>query len=252
MSVYSKHFRSSGKDWHQWKEYKARLARKYKKIKVEVLNLRILANDGLAMATFTQKYGNEHFESMGKKTLFLRQNSIEWKIIGEEFESSGMQPLKGRREVAPAPPEPVVAKKEPSTSVVATQPEPKEEGLTGMSDMAEIQDFLGRWEKAWEEENFGLYMACYDSGFHLGNMDFRAWKAHKKKVNRKYRSISVDIKDLKVEQPSPFVAKASFRQKYKAHDYQDEGFKSVLLIKKGKRWKIKEEEWRPLDSGSRP
>jgi hypothetical protein len=83
-------------------------------------------------------------------------------------------------------------------------------------------------------------------------MDFKAWRAHKEKLNRKYRSISVDIQDLKVEQPSPLVAKVSFKQTYKADDYQDAGLKNLLLIKKGKSWKIKEEEWQPLDPGSRP
>jgi len=48
------------------------------------------------------------------------------------------------------------------------------------------------------------------------------------------------------------MASVSFTQKYEADDYEDEGLKSLLLVKRGKGWKIKEEEWKPLDQESRP
>jgi hypothetical protein len=83
-------------------------------------------------------------------------------------------------------------------------------------------------------------------------MDFRAWKKHREKLNQKYRSITVGISNLKIEQTSAVMASVSFTQKYEADDYEDEGLKSLLLVKKGKDWKIKEEEWNPLDQESRP
>jgi murein L,D-transpeptidase YafK len=55
MSVYSPDFTASGKNWQQWKEHKARLAKQYKKIRVDVQNLRVLQNDGLVLASFVQK-----------------------------------------------------------------------------------------------------------------------------------------------------------------------------------------------------
>jgi hypothetical protein len=81
-------------------------------------------------------------------------------------------------------------------------------------------------------------------------MDFKAWKKHREKLNQKYRSIAVGISHLKIEQASPAMASVSFTQKYEADDYEDEGVKSLLLVKKGKDWKIKEEEWKPLDQES--
>jgi len=57
---------------------------------------------------------------------------------------------------------------------------------------------------------------------------------------------------LKIEQASAVMASVSFTQKYEADDYEDEGLKSLLLVKRGKGWKIKEEEWKPLDQESRP
>jgi murein L,D-transpeptidase YafK len=247
MSTYSSSFRSSGKNWHQWRAYKERLAKQYKKIKVKIQNLCILKNDGLVMASFIQRYGNEHFDSTGRKTLYLRQNSKEWKIIGEYFESAEIMPVLAKAE--PASPSPVTAPtmKEPSGPAVRPAPEVITQERRATSDITEIRDLLARWEKAWEEKNLGGYLSCYDSSFHSGSMNLKAWKTYKEKLNGKYRSIVVDIQELKIDQASPFVATASFRQKYEADDYRDEGMKNLLLVKRGKIWKIKEEEWRPLD-----
>ncbi len=33
---------------------------------------------------------------------------------------------------------------------------------------------------------------------------------------------------------------------------RDEGLKNLLLVKRGKDWKIEEEQWTPLDQESRP
>ena len=249
MSAYSSSFRSSGKDWYQWRAYKERLAKQYKKIRVKLQNLRILKNDGLVMTSFIQSYSNEHFDSTGRKTLYLRQNSEEWKIIGEYFESAEILPVVAKAEPSSPPPEPAPMKKEPSVPTARPVSEVKAGRAT--NDISEIRDFLSHWEKAWEEKNLGAYLTCYDASFESGGMNLKAWKNHKEKLNVKYRSIAVDIQDLKIEQASPFVATASFRQKYEADDYWDEGVKNLLLVKRGKTWKIKEEEWRPLDKESR-
>jgi murein L,D-transpeptidase YafK len=108
------------------------------------------------------------------------------------------------------------------------------------------------WKKAWEQKDLGAYMSFYDSSFQSRGMDFKAWKKHREKLNQKYRSISVGISDLKIEQASGVMASVRFTQKYEADDYADEGQKSLLLVKRGKEWKIKEEEWKPLDQEPRP
>jgi len=240
MSAYSSGFRSSGKSWQQWRAYKARLAKQYKRISVKIQNLRVLKNDGLVMASFIQGYSNEHFDSTGRKILYFRQNSEEWKIIGEYFESAEIMPVVAKAEPAPPPAAPA-----------PPAPEVKPQDRWATSDMTEIRAFLARWEKAWEGKVLGDYLSCYDAEFQSAGMNRTAWKAHKEKLNGKYRSIVVNIQDLKIEQASPFVATASFRQTYEADDYRDEGMKNLLLVKRGKTWKIKEEEWHPLDKQSR-
>lgn len=251
MSAYSSRFQSSGKNWQQWRDYKERLAKQYKKIRVKVENLRILKNDGLVMASFTQDYSNEHFGSKGRKVLYLRQNSEEWKIIGESFVSGEIMPVVAGAQSASSTAARTPARKEPPPAPAPDASDGKPQERRATSDIAEIREFLARWERAWEGKRLGEYLSCYDAKFQSDGMNLTAWKAHKENLNDKYHSIAVDIQDLKIEQASPFVATASFRQKYEADGYRDEGIKNLLLVKRGKTWKIKEEEWRPLDKVSR-
>ncbi|NTV32275.1 MAG: L,D-transpeptidase family protein [Deltaproteobacteria bacterium] len=284
MSLYSPDFTSSGKNWQQWKEHKARLAKQYNKIKVDVQNLRILQNDGLVLASFLQKYSNEYFNSAGRKTLYLKHAS-RWRIVGEHFEGSELKPSIQKELPAPEEIKPVIAAKEPE--VKAEEPKPvqgkkesalpveetkpvlaseeplapvekskpgllKKESRPAGELNKDIRRMLDSWKKAWEQKDVASYMSFYDSGFQSRGMDFKAWKKHRKKLNQKYRSITIDISELKIERTSAVIASVSFTQKYEADDYEDEGLKSLLLVKRGKDWKIKEEEWKPLDQESRP
>jgi murein L,D-transpeptidase YafK len=268
MSLYSPDFTSSGKNWQQWKEHKARLAKQYNKIKVDVQNLRILQNDGFVLASFLQKYSNEYFSTSGMKTLYLKHSS-RLRIIGEYFEGSELKPpikhegptpeemkpviAAKEPEVKAEEPKPVLASEEPLAPVEKSKPGPlKKEARPAGELNKDIRRMLDSWKKAWEQKDLASYMSFYDSGFQSRGMDFKAWKKHREKLNQKYRSIIVGISNLKIEQSSAAMASVSFTQKYEADDYEDAGLKSLLLVKRGKDWKIKEEEWKPLDQESRP
>lgn len=219
MSFYSSKFSASSMDWDLWKQYKQDLAEKYGSINVEIDNIHIFKNDGLVVSIFDQKYSTENFLSEGKKTLFFKQNSKDWKIIGEVFKAGD----KGERSVKKRPPD-------------------QTEG---------IKDFLKMWEKVWEEQDLEAYISLYDSEFTSRGMDLKAWEDHRKRLNEKHRSVQVEISGLKISQASGQMASIGFKQKYRADDYRDTGYKELLLIKRGKDWKIKKEEWRPLSRGSR-
>jgi len=282
--LYSPDFVSSGKNWQQWKEHKARLAKQYNRIKVDVQNLRIVQNDGLVLASFIQKYGNEYFSSSGRKTIYLKHAS-RWRIIGETFEGSERKPSIKKDVLPPEEIKPVMAKKEPEVKVEESKPvAPKKEPTITVEEMKpvlatkepapaseeskpgavkkeaqpageehkELKRVVEAWKKAWEQKDLAAYMSFYDPTFQSRGMDFKAWKKHRENLNQKYRSIAVGISDLKIEQASAAMATVRFTQKYEADDYEDEGLKSLLLVKRGKDWKIKEEEWKPLDQESRP
>ena len=95
-------------------------------------------------------------------------------------------------------------------------------------------------------------MFCYDARFRSRGMDLEAWKKHRQRLNLKYRSVNVDVMDLSIVQVSNWTARVSFKQNYQADEYQDFGLKNLLLVKRGKNWKIKEETWHQLSRKSRP
>jgi murein L,D-transpeptidase YafK len=214
MSLYHKRFTSGGKNWHQWKEYKSRLAIKYSYIKVEIDNLRLLTGNGVVMATFKQTYRAPSLYSKGTKMLYLTKNSNQWKIIGEIFERDEVRSL---------------------------SPEKQAERT-----LQEIEDFISAWKGAWEKEDLDKYILCYHKDFQSRGMDLIAWESHRKRLNDKYLSLKIEIEDLKIDLVSDNDARASFVQYYKADSYQDIGNKEMLLIRKGDQWKIKKEEWTPV------
>jgi len=219
MSFYSRRFTAQGKDWDQWKRTKSRLANQYEKIRVEINNLQLLRNDHLILARFNQRYKTEVFNSEGEKRLFLQKNSNQWKIVGEFFEGADKRHVAIER--------PAVPKTE------------------------EIQRFIELWRKAWERKDLKTYIACYDTQFRSRSMGLRSWKRHREGLNRKYRSLEIQISNLKVEQVSDGAASVTFKQNYRADEYNDVGLKEISLIKKGKHWKIRKEEWQPLGRNSR-
>ena len=220
MSFYSRKFTSGWKNWGQWKEYKARLARKYKSINVEIDELELLALDGVILATFKQTYSTPGFESYGKKTLYITRNSAEWKIIGETFRD------------------------EKKSKPVSKQPEP--------FNIKEVEAIIFDWKDAWENKELDRYISYYDKDFKSRGMDLRRWKEHRNRLNIKYGSIRVDISDIKIKSISNKSASVSFRQDYTADTYRDKGIKEIILVRKGKDWKIRKEEWTPISRRSRP
>ena len=214
MSFYSPRFTLEGKDWNQYKEYKARLARSYKQIMVDIENLWLLKNGNTILAKFDQHYQTERLQSEGEKRLYLQQNSKVWKIVGEFFK---------RKELRRGPP------KDPY-----------------FSTQEEIGRFILSWQDAWEEKDLDGYISCYDTGFTSRGMDLREWKIHRDRLNLKYSSLNIVIMDLEILPVSTREAKVSFKQIYEADAYQDYGIKNLVVVKKGQDWRIKEEEWQPI------
>jgi len=92
MSYYSPRFTFGDKDWKRWKAYKTHLAKQHTEIRLKIENLALFRADDLVMASFHQHYVTPSIDSRGVKRLFLRQNSMEWKIMEETFVSDEDMP----------------------------------------------------------------------------------------------------------------------------------------------------------------
>ncbi|MBN1627102.1 MAG: L,D-transpeptidase, partial [Deltaproteobacteria bacterium] len=251
MSYYSRSFSSGGKNWTQLKEYKTGLAKKYKEINVEIEDLGILTNDDVVIASFRQIYRTPVFESSGIKRLYITKNSEEWKIIGETFSIADAKQMADptllpERSLNEAIDEIRVAlTTQKSDASHEKDPDAEEAAANALSeDLKErIEGLINSWIAAWETKDTDRYISFYSDGFISDDMNLDAWKKYKDRLNKIYNSISIEISGLKITIVSDDQAEASFIQDYRADSYADYGEKILILIKKGKEWKIKKEKW---------
>jgi murein L,D-transpeptidase YafK len=83
ITYYHRDFSSKGKNLSAWKQYKARLNRKYKQISVGVRGLKVQVSGNTAKAYFKQGYRSDKYRSEGYKVLNFRKEGKRWKIYRE-------------------------------------------------------------------------------------------------------------------------------------------------------------------------
>ncbi len=222
MSFYFKEFTGKGKNWHEWKAYKKRLSEKYKDIDINIDNLRIFKENGVALAKFDQTYKAGAFFSFGEKELYLKRLSSQWNIVDEFFKN---KPLVASKVSKPSKPRPSVDSEK---------------------EIHAIKAMISAWKNCWQNKELQGYMDRYSLDFSSQGMDREAWKRHKAQINREYERIKVAIKDLKVNIASPDRATVRFYQVYSSDKYKDAGIKTLQLVKRGGEWKIRREIWSPV------
>jgi len=95
MAFYSPRFRSYGMNHDQWRDYKSRLAQRYKAIDVEISEIEIQIKGSKALVSFRQNYYSDQFQDVGQKSVWLRYESGGWKIRREDWKPA--QRLEARR-----------------------------------------------------------------------------------------------------------------------------------------------------------
>lgn len=83
IAHYHSSFSSNGKNRSQWKGYKARLNKKYRRIQVGISGLTVSVAGDTATARFKQRYRSDAFSSDGYKKLQLKREKGGWKILRE-------------------------------------------------------------------------------------------------------------------------------------------------------------------------
>jgi Flp pilus assembly protein TadD/ketosteroid isomerase-like protein len=102
-----------------------------------------------------------------------------------------------------------------------------------------IVSLVESWRMAWESKTLDEYIAHYHPAFEKDGKDLNAWKHYKKKLNKRYRHISVKISKLKVIiERDKDTAWAYFIQRYRSETFRFEGYKLVEFRKEGDSWKI--------------
>ena len=230
MSYYASGFRWKNLDLRSWRQRKASLNKRYREISVQLSDVRLFRHGDAVTATAEMIYRSDRFASHGFKRLYLVQNSLEWRILGEEW----------RRSSRPVPPPlRVAAKPAKPMRVVSKPPKPTE------SPEQSLHRFVQKWRRAWEKGDLPVYMACYHPRFKSQNMDRSAWKQYKKGLFKQSSERVVTLKDMNVKAHGP-SARIVFKQEYSTERHQDFGQKTLRLRRHRGQWTILGETWKQL------
>ena len=93
----------------------------------------------------------------------------------------------------------------------------------------QILRFVEKWRQAWQNKHLDQYIECYAANFQQGEKDLQAWRKHKEKLNRKYKTISVDVDNIQIDLQKN-VANVLFQQTYRSDTYFDKGSKQLVLV----------------------
>jgi murein L,D-transpeptidase YafK len=90
LSLYSKHFVWNRGSYKEWVNYKKRVTKQKRWIRIKLKNIsiskdgRLLSFGNLYVAAFDLEYNSNNFSSKGKKLLYIVREGKQWKILGEE------------------------------------------------------------------------------------------------------------------------------------------------------------------------
>jgi murein L,D-transpeptidase YafK len=220
LSYYASDFRWKNLDLQGWRKKKAWLNQRYKKISVQLSDIRLFRQGGVVLATADMIYRSDQFASRGFKHLYLVQNSEEYRILGEEWHRSGRPAL---------PPLRLAAK-------------PPEDGNTAEES---VLLFVEQWREAWEQGDLSSYLSCYHPQFKGLGMGLRGWKKYKRQLFGRTSERVIELNDVKAE-VNDSTAVVISKQVYRSDTHQDSGLKTLRLRWHRGRWTIYRETWKPL------
>ena len=135
--------------------------------------------------------------------------------------------------VAPATVTPAKAKAE---AAVVTKPVVKKD------DSAEITQTVMAWAAAWSSKNAGKYLSFYAPDFKTPDGESRAaWEATRRERVGTPKFIHVGIRIKTISFTDSAHATVKFRQSYRASNFKASGNKTLLMVKSGDKWLIREE-----------
>lgn len=132
-----------------------------------------------------------------------------------------------------------VAETKPATSVAPT-PTPAPAKADGASE--DVAKVIAAWANAWSRKDVKSYLATYASDFNTPKgMPRKAWEAEREdRIAGKAGKISVTYDEPQISINGD-TATAKFRQLYKAPGLTSSTNKTLVLVRSGSKWLIKEE-----------
>lgn len=176
---------------------------------------------------------------VGLLALLIGGGIVAW-ILSREKSASPSSPSMGetRGTVAASPtPSPRTNADQPTDSApapVRTDPPAVETPLTEIA----VQELLGRWKAAQDQQNFPAYQDCYAAPFdgymitltgRSKSYDYDLWMRDRRKMIANAINLSVELIDLRIEVKGQ-VATVQFDQYYRSVKYSDHGPKTMRVL----------------------
>ena len=128
-----------------------------------------------------------------------------------------------------------------SIGVAVAPPVPMKQATVDQADLAirqqqraqaEIRRMVMQWVEAWSRRDAAAYLSFYAADFNLPEgMQRVDWEAQRQSRLRKYRSIEVTLKNLKISYPGGDTANVRFTQDFQADSYTENGTQKELRLK---------------------
>ncbi len=110
---------------------------------------------------------------------------------------------------------------------------------------ADLKKAIDDWAAAWSRKDMKAYFAAYAGEFDpKGNQTRKSWEEERKqRIAGKSGKIRVSVSDTRITIDGN-QATAKFRQSYRAPGLSSDSTKTLIFVRKGDRWLIKEENAR--------
>ncbi len=109
-----------------------------------------------------------------------------------------------------------------------------------------LRNFIESWRQAWESRNLDAFMAHYSPNFQSSWLDFNGWKEKKRRLNERYKSISVRLGNVYLYRQDGIIT-SIFTQSYSSNGFHSSGIK-VLYLTHHDKYKIYAEDYhQPVD-----
>jgi tetratricopeptide (TPR) repeat protein len=136
---------------------------------------------------------------------------------------------------------------QPPPAARGDEPRPVPEAAAKTDSAAEeaVASTITAWASAWERKDMKAYLGAYAADFRPPKgVSRKDWEAERtKRIAGKGGKISVGIEDLQTTVNGD-SATAKFRQRYQAGSLNNSTGKTMILVRAGNRWLIKEENAR--------
>jgi murein L,D-transpeptidase YafK len=115
------------------------------------------------------------------------------------------------------------------------------------------------WSRAWSQKDLDRYLSYYASNFSWRNLDLQGWRQRKAQLNNRYKTISVQLNDIRFFRQGKMVLVAA-EQMYRSDRFASAGLKHLYLVQNSEEWRILGEDWRksglppvsPIQLAARP